>query len=379
MTAFLWITAAALGADCDVSALKAALNEASPVVVPERFVALAECDAGAAKAAAQGALDKTLAGDEANEAVKTALAVGAEAEVSAWLDKLEPDLRSKTIQWLGQQCKAEPAVEKFFVNSTETKGEDFWKERWYRGLADCKTPDIQALLTTAMGSKEVGRDSRDRSAFFGLLEVYAKNLGAASHPTLTELATEITDAAEVRLVVSAFSNSASVGSKTGMDQPAAKKAISAINALGPTLPADAVDAGRDTLRALGADDDANAFVVHRWSDRFDGGYTYLAAATEIVTCKNGKTQAYLHLGELHESGRAWPDAIEAGLKSTLESGWSLDHAAKCKGTGETTVAMTREPVTSGDSSFFDTQRETFATTSKGSDKAEEVDAATLSL
>ena len=128
--------APAAWAQCDAKQLKSDLAEASPVAVARVYLKLAECDADAALETAEEAVPRLLSGDEGNQAAVAALSVGAEAPVSKWVDGLEPDQRSATIDYLGRKCKDEPKVAAFFVSAHTKLGETFWKDRWYRGLAD---------------------------------------------------------------------------------------------------------------------------------------------------------------------------------------------------------------------------------------------------
>jgi hypothetical protein len=337
-----------LAADCDADALRASLDEASPIAVPRAYVNLAKCDEGAAKEHAKAALSRTLAGSDANEAVLVALNAGAEDDVRAWLKTIEPDQRSRTIKYLGLNCQDNKPVSDFFVISHELLGTNFWKERWHRGLTECRNEDIQHLLITALDDDYVGRNARGRDKFFAFLEVYARNLGEASLPLLNELIAETKDVREQSLLLSIFADAANVGGVKGVNPDVAAKAVSQITAMGPELSPAIIDQARDTLTALGSEDVASTFAKYRWPERLvDGKYHYQVAAQEFVTCKNEKKYAKFHYGEIVEAGSVWPNEIEALLAATLTDQWELDAlSTKCKGSLDLKVSLITEPLPS---------------------------------
>ena len=342
----LMIIGAALANDCDLAALTTSLEEASPIAVPRAYVNLAKCDQGAAKKQASAALKRTLAGSDANEAVLAALNAGAEDEVRGWLKTLEPDQRSRTIKYLGRACKDSKQVSDFFVISHDLLGPDFWKERWHRGLTDCRNDDIQYLLTTALDDPYVGRGTQYRDKFFAFLEVYARNLGEKSLPLLKELIEGTTEEREKTLLISLYADAANVGSVEGTNPDVAAKAVAELTAMGPELPPKVIDQARDTLTALGSADVASSFAKYRWPERtVNGSYLYKAAAHEIVTCKNEKKVANFHYGEFTEAGNMWPNEINEKLSEILTQNWSLnDVATKCKGSLDLQVSMIVEPL-----------------------------------
>jgi hypothetical protein len=328
--------------DCDAKQLSKDLHEASPVAVARVFVKLAECDPETAEREAAFAMTKTLYGDEGMQAGLAALSVGGQAAVLDWVDGLEDHHRSETVRWLGAQCGEEPKVASFFLTARQAKNDVFLSNRWYAGLGSCRTPEIAAMLTEMIEGDQ-GARAADRAQYFGLLEVYSRNLGVEAIPTLRDMATSLGDPMEVRLILSAFGDAANVGS--GINVEAAKAAIDAIRILGPQIPAGAADSARDILLSLGDEDLANQFAGYRWADRkTDGKYTYYAKAVERFVCKNGKEQAVLHHGMVVEDGTHWPDALQMDLQGFLTEAWELQAAAKCKGEGTITVEMTSEPL-----------------------------------
>jgi len=342
----LWVMLALTGTagaqDCDAKQLVRDLHEASPVAVARVYLKLAECDPQSAESEAAFAMTKTLYGDEGMQAGLAALSVGGQQAVLNWVDGLEDHHRSETVRWLGGQCGEEPKVAAFFLEAREAKKDVFLANRWYAGLGSCRTPEIAAMLTEMIQGDQ-GARAADRAQYFGLLEVYSRNLGSEAIPTLRDMATSLSDPMEVRLIMSAFGDAANVGS--GIDDEAAKAAIDAIRLLGPQIPPDAADSARDILLSLGDEDLANQFAGYRWAERKAGGkYTYYATATERYVCKNGKEQAIFHHGKILEGGTHWPDALQMDLEGALKGKWTLEGAAKCKGEGTVEVEMTDEPV-----------------------------------
>ena len=120
--------------------------------------------------------------------------------------------------------------------SHDLLGVDFWKERWHRGLTDCRNDDIQYLLTTALDDPYVGRGTQYRDKFFAFLEVYARNLGEKSLPLLNELIVGANEEREKTLLMSLYADAANVGSVDGTNPDVAAKAVADITALGPELP-----------------------------------------------------------------------------------------------------------------------------------------------
>ena len=370
---FSWMmVAAAMAADCDLSTLRADLDAASPVAVPRAYLALAKCDPDAARDTAEAALARTLAGRDGNDAALAALDVGAHGPVAEWMGTLQSGERTTTIDFLGKQCAEHPEVASFFAASFEREGKDFWEQRWYRGLSDCRSDAVRSTLEAALGDSHI-QERANRGLYFGLLEVYARNLKADALPTLTEALEANAGDKDASLVVRAFADAANVGQLGGMDAEAAKAAREALVTLAPKLNPDVIDTVRDTLRALGDDTASERVVRHRWPELYSGSYTYLAVAHELATCKNGKQQAVFHYGDLTEPGERFPNTMAADLESTLTRAWGLDLAAKCKGEGELTVEMTTQPISgeSEASDWLETQRKAFDAKVDGYSKIDE--------
>ena len=340
MLSLVMFSLQAFADDCDAKAMVKELPEASPIAISRLYIELVECDAEVGKKHAGEALSRMLEGNESNEAVAAALSVGAAEEVRKWLDSLEPDQRSRTIRYLGTQCSSSEAAEQFLVESHERLGSKFFEERFHRGLSDCRTEGIQGVLKSALEDDAV---TAERTQFFSVLEVYSRNLGAEAVPTLARLASELEDD-EVVLVVSAFADAANVGGTGGVDADAAEKAVAALTTLGASFSPGIIDQARSTLVALGAEDAASSFATYRWPEKkVDDKYIYTAVCEELVACKNGKKQGYLHYGRFTEGGSKWPDELAEDLQNILNARWTMDAAEKCKGEAEFVVDMTHEP------------------------------------
>ncbi len=360
---------------CDTKALVAELAEASPVAVPGIYANLVKCDADKGKALAEDAMSRTLAGDAGNTGAEAAISVGAGEEVRTWLEGLEPDQRSRTIAHMGKRCGESEHVAQWMVESHDAMGEQFWRDRWYRGLADCRTEGIQSLLAVAIDGDVAGKGASDRHRFRGLLEVYARNLGRNALPKLAELALTLESEDDIVFVVNAYSDAANLGALEGADPETMTEAIRSIQAIGGQLPPKAVDQARITLQALGDEAAADRFARYRWPDRkVDGVYRYMAVAIEDYTCKNGKQRAVFHYAEFTEAGSMWPEQVKALLAEKVTYEWELEaQAEKCKGEVKITVDMPSEPLADDDQAkkYLDAQRQVFLRQVQGYNKASE--------
>src|SRR5690606_701672 len=200
--------------------------------------------------------------------------------------------------YLSAQCATEEKIAPFFVQSHAALGSAFWAERWHRGLAACRTPDVRAVLSEAIAASTTGaRTAVERAQFFSVLSVYARNLREEAVPRLTELATTLEDPEEVTFVISAFGDAAGVGSPEGVSASAVEAVTDALKSLGPNLPAKAVEQGRAILVAIGDQHAADHYVRYRWPAAWrngEGSYAYAVVALERSTCDNGKLAALAH-------------------------------------------------------------------------------------
>ena len=330
----LALTTLAMAQDCDVRQLKKDLAEANPAGIPNAFDALAACDASAAKAAAPAAFERVLSGSGGNQLVVAAVKVQAWDEPRTWITSLQSDERSRTIAGLGAACASNEEVAQFLVYTQTKLGDGFWTERWYRSLAECRNPAVQEML-----SAEVAKGNSDRTRYFGVLEVYSRNLGKDAIPLLSEQLTTVTDEEELTYLVNAFADAAHVGSLDGQDEEATKLAVDAIVTGAPSLPPRAVEQARTTLTSLGDVAAADALAVVRYQDVADDGLTYGLVAIETGTCKKD-TRVNIHTGVV--SSTMWPDQVAAGVEAATSSAWEWPLAKKCE--VATTITVSAKPM-----------------------------------
>ncbi len=354
-------------AGCDAE--MTALNEATPVSTAGAWNKLAACDAGAAHRAAKDSLGKILADDQAYTAISTMVGMGITDDVTTWIQAQEAGHRSKAIASLGDNC-SEP-IEDYLLTLPDALGDDFWKQRWYRGMSGCTGEDTIIWLGTQLDAA-ASNAGVDDTRFTGLLGVYARNAGAEAIPKLVEVAGVVQTDERKGYVVSAFADAAHVGSEKGMDGDAALKGTTAIIELAPTLGTRGVENARATLTSLGAQANADGMAQFRWPDRYDGGtYGYAVAVRELTTCKNGKKAGTLHWATFTEPGGHWPDQLEAILKAKLETEWELgSFAKKCKGTPTISYHVPTEPFAGGaeGDDWLDAQKKGFHAAAEGFDK-----------
>jgi hypothetical protein len=345
LTLFAALIPLAAAQDCNAYTLLGDLKGATPQGVAAAFEALADCDAAQAKAAAPGAFDKVLSGEGGNQLAVKAIQVGADDATRAWIDSLQSDERSKTIAAVGDACAEDEAVQRFLVSTHDKLGEKFWTDRWYRSLDNCRVEGIQSILQQAIDA-----DSKDRTRFFAVLEVYSRNLGGAAVPTLEALAGELESEEELIYVVNAFADAAQVGALEGADPEATAAAIAAIRKLAPDLPDKALDQARNILLSLGDEGASNSMAGYRYADEkgADGNLRYGLVVVETATCKKGDTWLGLYSGEVVEGGNLWPDQIQAAAEGVVEEQWevALASSKKCKGSGEVAVRVTEGPMDS---------------------------------
>jgi len=342
----MWLALAALAARtlvpvslaapaCDAKALTKAMVDAGPNQTGAAFAALAACDPAAANKSAPDAFKKILAGDSGDAAALVAIGIGAQEPVRAWVNSQEPDDRSRTISKLGEKC-ATAGVPAFFLETNKLLGAKFWSERWYRGLDDCRDPAVQDLLRG-----RIADTSGDRSLYRGVLEVYARNLGAGAIPALEAAATTEKDGEISAILIDAYANAASVGREGGPDAEAVKLAVASINKVAPLLPEKGVEQARTTLLSLGAEADSDRLAGIRYKNLLQpsGGLLYGVFTVESATCKKGDARVVLHHAVINEAGRTWPNQVGERIATTVAETFDLDLATSCKGTG-TNESMT---------------------------------------
>ena len=362
--------------DCNAKELLSQLEEAVPATRARIYVKLAKCDPERARKAANTYMQTMLSDEEAVPALVAAIKLGATEDVQRWLAAQEPDARSRMINKVGNACTKVPEVGDFFAESYKVIGNRFWDERWHRGLAECRTPTVQALLKDALDSDAVGRTSGNRTQFSSVLEVYARNLGADALPTLEDYLSTAKDDQEAALLVNTFSDASNVGSAEGVNPETSKRAIAIIENLAPQLAPRALERARATFKALGAETAARRLARHLYADRYvDGQYTYGVAAVELITCKNDQKRAVLHLGSITEPGEHWPDQVRDRFEEKIMSAWNPNNAAKCKGTAKIDYRFSLEPTAGAEglNAWYDTMRKDFSDLTRDASKTWTVD------
>jgi hypothetical protein len=275
-----------------------------------------------------------------HKAAIAAIEVGAPDVVRTWVTGLQSDEKARTISALGAACNDSKAVQTFFAGGPPALGDAFWSDRWYRGLEDCRVPAIQSILKAQL-ERGVGAD---RSRFVGVLEVYARNLGAGALPMLEQLAKTQTDPEVLSYVVAAFADAAQVGTEAA-DPKVAQQAVTIITDLAPVWPDKAVEQARITLTALGDERASDTLVLVRYKSfvQDHGGLLYGTVVVEDATCKNGKHEQVLHFAEVTDPGQTWPDQLREKVDGAVRHAWNPSLASRCKGSGTVDVKVPDAP------------------------------------
>lgn len=346
-------------------AAKKELAEASPGGVAAAWEKLNTCDAAAAKTVLPDALKRAIPGPAANALALKGLDLGLTDAVTAWLPSLEPDQRASAVGFFGEKCNESAAAEGYFVASFAASPVKFAENRYLRAVASCKKPAIRELLDKAVTTFSDGTTYKDRTQFLAAVDAYARNAGGEAVPRLEALLTSVGSAEEESYVITAFASAARLGSAEGTDVDAAQKSVIAIVKSAPALKPNAIDQARQTLSALGAVEEADLLAKYRWPERKgDKGYRYAASASQVITCKNGKQQAWLHIAPLAEAGNFWPEQLEQRFAANLSGLWAIDAAAKkCKGTAEVHWEFPAEPFAddAGRDGWITVQKKAFET------------------
>lgn len=318
----------------DCRALPREIAKATPTQASVLFVQLADCDAAVAKRVAPTVMPQVLPDEGGQKAAVAAVRVGADAQVTTWIQGLQPDDRARVVRALGDACNDSTAVQRYFVTQASALGEDFWTDRWYRALGACSAARIQELLSARLDRGL----AQDRALFFGVLEAYARSAGAAAIPRLGELAQKVNDAEAEVNIIAAFPDAANVGAVGGMDDAAAKKAVRTIVSLAPELSPKAVEQARLTLQTLGAELESDQMAAIRYKDAKQDGDTFLwgLIAVEDASCKGGKKPMQrFHSARVIDRGNTWADQLLEKAQTSAETVWTLDLAERCKVEGET--------------------------------------------
>ena len=311
-------------ATCDMKALTASFDAASPAGSGKVFAEMAACDPAAAKAFAPTAFKKILSGEGGDAAMIAAISIGAPEIVRGWVLTREPDERSSVMKMLGASCD-KTGVPAFFTGTAKEIGDKFWTEGWYTGLASCRDPGVQELLRGALATR-----GADRARYYSILGIFAQNLGKNAIPFLRSQLEKETDPEVATNMVGAFADAA------GSDAEARATAITTIVELAPRLPEQAVNQARITLGGWGAEAEADALAAVRYKSvaQANGTLLYGLVVVDSATCKNGDVKVEVHVAQVAEPGRTWPDQLQERVKASVETHFSLGAAARCKGTGK---------------------------------------------
>ena len=135
----LLMASTAFATDCDTRTMSKEILAAGPHEAAPMFVQLAQCD-GPAAARVAGKVIPTLIGEsDGFNAAVTAIEVGAGVSVMAWIPTLQRDEMSRAIRAFGKECQTSEKVQGFLIEAHKTLGDQFWTDRWYRALTECRT------------------------------------------------------------------------------------------------------------------------------------------------------------------------------------------------------------------------------------------------
>ena len=342
----LLITTSAFAQDCDGAALSKDILELGPHEAAPAYVQLAACDAGAAKKVASKVVPSLIGETDGFAAAVAAIEVGAGSVVMDWMATLQRDEQSRAVRAYGKRCQESTAVQGFLVSAESTLGDQFWSDRWYRALTECRSAGTTGLLTKRVDAGA----SEDRSAFFGVVEAYAVNVGDGALPKLSELVKAEEDLEMQINLVGAFADAAQAGTVSGLNPQIAEMAASAVRGLADGLAPEAVDKARTTLNVLNDEAGADALAAVRYKAlaQDDGNLLYGTVVFENATCKNGKVQQRYHVAPVTDPGQTWPDQLEEKVQSTADANWELNLAERCKGEGEVKVLVPDSPFANKD-------------------------------
>ena len=242
----LLITTSALAQDYDVAAMSKDILAMGPHEAAPTYVQLAACDAGAAKKVAAKVVPNLIGETDGFGAAVAAIEVGSGAVVMDWMTTLQRDEQSRAIRAYGKRCQESTAVQGFLVEAEGKLGDQFWSDRWYRALTECRSAGTTGLLAERVDAGATD----DRSAFFGVVEAYAVNVGDGALPKLSELVKAEEDLEMQINLVGAFADAAQAGTVQGLNPQIAEMAANAVRDLSAGLAPEAVDKARTTLNVL---------------------------------------------------------------------------------------------------------------------------------
>ena len=140
----LILAGSAAAQDCGTLAkdiLTAGPHEAAPM-----FLQLAQCDAGSAKKVAPTVIPNLIGESDGFDAAVAAIEVGAGSSVMDWMGTLQRDEQSRAVRSYGKKCQESEAVQGFLVGAAADMGDEFWTQRWYRALTECRATSTTKLL-----------------------------------------------------------------------------------------------------------------------------------------------------------------------------------------------------------------------------------------
>ncbi len=337
----LMMMTVAFAQDCDVAGMSADILSAGPHEAAPMFVRLADCDPAAAKRVAAKVVPSFIGEEEGFKGAVAAIDSGASVEVMDWMDSLQRDEQSRAIRAFGKSCEKSSPVQSFLISAEAKLGAQFWSNRWYRALTECRSDAIRSLLATKVGEGA----GEDRGAFFGVVEAYAVNAGSSAISKLVELVQAEQDLEMQINLVGAFADAAQAGTVSGLNPKIAEQAADAVRGLAPGLAPKAIEKARITLKVLLDEKGADEIVSIRYKDvlQDDGHLLYGTVVFENATCKNGKATQRYHVAEAIDPGQTWPDQLEEKVKGVAELNWDLNLAERCKGEGEVVYAVPEAP------------------------------------
>lgn len=337
----LLITTSAFAQDCDSATMSKDIVEMGPHEAAPTFVQLAACDAGAAKKVASKVVPNLIGETDGFNAAISAIEVGSGAVVMDWMGGLQRDEQSRAIRAYGKRCQESTAVQGFLVAAEGQLGDQFWSDRWYRALTECRAAGTTGLLAQRVDAGAAD----DRSAFFGVVEAYAVNVGDGALAKLGELVKAEEDLEMQINLVGAFADAAQAGTVSGLNPQIAEMAANAVRELADGLAPEAVDKARTTLNVLNDEAGADALAAVRYKAvlQDSGNLLYGTVVFENATCKNGKIQQRYHVAPVTDPGQTWPDQLEEKVQSNADNNWELNLAERCKGEGDVKILVPDAP------------------------------------
>ena len=229
-----------------------------------------------------------------------------------------------------------------FVGRAESLGDDFWDQRWYKGLSKCRSEAVSELLWDRL-SEGVGRDY---ALYYGVLEAYTRSTGEAAIPNIGALLKDSKDGEVQSQLVASLFDAVQTAGEGKIIPKVAEPAVEAILSVADSLDTKALNQARQTLLQLDAErqSDELAAVVHKDTVQDDGSFLWATVVLETATCKNGKVMQRVQSASVKEGGNTWGDQAQGKVKEAVEVAWVLDLAERCKGTEKSSFMCLRHPL-----------------------------------